>query len=956
MAYKMTKRGSLDNEITYEFFCDTIADMNAIENTYRTLGSIAVVLEGDGGGLEIYITNSQREWTALNISTGESSSTEIDEEAIAEIIDALLENNETINSLSEISETVSEDADTASEAATRATNAASSALGSANSAASSASSAATAANNASSSASQAGSYASAASTSASTAAAKATEAKNSAESAVSAGASAVSATQTAYQHASSAQNSATTASQAATSALNSAQAAQTALESITQDNSELAEDIEEIKNEKANKIGHYEELTVGLADQLTSTVSIFDNVPYNFRTSGGSIDIGNRKDEQKIVGGGVFWHQMAPESSTNWGNTNCNITINNRQIEIVPATDDAIIKYLWMPMHEKHKILVTGTFIHSASTTGIYVGLWRNSFTDTDNYISRKYIQYIDIMEPTDFKYIFSSEGDNEVSLRFELTEGINTQDKITIKNLQIFDLTIMFGDEIASYIYNLEQTTTGAGVAWFRKLFPKSYYEFFEGDYSFVRPQGYKTIGFNQWDEEWENGYYASGTKMNSSNRIRSKNKIHVIPSTKYYINTQYELEIQEYDANQEFIKTSLAYQEIITTTNKTHYITFSTNLNSTSTYDYPICINLSWDGERDGEYEPYESYSYTIDSNIGVLYGIPKLDENNQLYYDGDELKSDGTVTYRYDEVDLGTLAWDYSTAYNRFTSAAFSPIKKPENNDGIVNIMCAPFRVVSANDTKNMNDDFTVGIASSGSICIRCSSFTDRIAFKQAMSGVYLIYEVATPSYEYFEPFTTTQVVNDFGTEELIDTRAIPIPIGHETNYMANLKAKLEMMPNSPDGNGDYIVRQVDGENEYVPLNIPIATNSQLGVVKGNSYGIRVNATGDMYINAASISSEIKPGISNYLPIVPSNQHASAFYGLAKAAGDTTQASSSNSVGVYTNEAKTAIQTMLDVPSKSYVDTKIPTAPVADGTYTLQVTVTNGSQTYSWVSTGA
>ena len=70
MAYKMTKQGSLDNEITYEFFCDTAADMELIEAQYRTLGSIAIVLEGESGGLEIYITNSSREWTALNITSG----------------------------------------------------------------------------------------------------------------------------------------------------------------------------------------------------------------------------------------------------------------------------------------------------------------------------------------------------------------------------------------------------------------------------------------------------------------------------------------------------------------------------------------------------------------------------------------------------------------------------------------------------------------------------------------------------------------------------------------------------------------------------------------------------------------------------------------------------------------------------------------------------------------------
>ena len=59
----------------------------------------------------------------------------------------------------------------------------------------------------------------------------------------------------------------------------------------------------------------------------------------------------------------------------------------------------------------------------------------------------------------------------------------------------------------------------------------------------------------------------------------------------------------------------------------------------------------------------------------------------------------------------------------------------------------------------------------------------------------------------------------------------------------------------------------------------------------MVKAKDYGIKVNSSGELYISKAEITSEVKPGVVNYLPIVPSNQHAAAFYGLAKAAGDTT-----------------------------------------------------------------
>lgn len=67
--------------------------------------------------------------------------------------------------------------------------------------------------------------------------------------------------------------------------------------------------------------------------------------------------------------------------------------------------------------------------------------------------------------------------------------------------------------------------------------------------------------------------------------------------------------------------------------------------------------------------------------------------------------------------------------------------------------------------------------------------------------------------------------------------------------------------------------------------------------------------------VYIAKAS-DSLVKSGINSYAPIVPSNQHTSAFYGLAKASGDITQSTSSNAVGTYTDSAKTAIKNMLGV----------------------------------------
>ena len=96
-----------------------------------------------------------------------------------------------------------------------------------------------------------------------------------------------------------------------------------------------------------------------------------------------------------------------------------------------------------------------------------------------------------------------------------------------------------------------------------------------------------------------------------------------------------------------------------------------------------------------------------------------------------------------------------------------------------------------------------------------------------------------------------------------------------------------------------------------------NVPIAARNVSGVVNVNAdYGIYASDTGRLYTNK-STDAQIKAAIDNYRPITPSIQHSSTFYGLAKAAGDTTQASSDNAVGTYTDAAKTAIKSMLDIP---------------------------------------
>ena len=94
-----------------------------------------------------------------------------------------------------------------------------------------------------------------------------------------------------------------------------------------------------------------------------------------------------------------------------------------------------------------------------------------------------------------------------------------------------------------------------------------------------------------------------------------------------------------------------------------------------------------------------------------------------------------------------------------------------------------------------------------------------------------------------------------------------------------------------------------------------NIPYASTGTAGVVKlGTNGGLKIDSN-SLYTDYATTNS-IKEGTDAFRPITPTNNYVATFYGLAKAAGDNTQASSSNPTGIYTDTAKQKIQELLGV----------------------------------------
>ena len=583
---------------------------------------------------------------------------------------------------------------------------------------------------------------------------------------------------------------------------------------------------------KADVDGSYESMTVGNAEQLVSTVGIEDSTPYLLRTTGGSADIGDRVKLAEITGVSVPFNQTIQDvANTNpvGGSLTKDATNHTVKYEFsAPSNQNyAYLSFAEISKGLRHVIFASYVLADaSEQITSVWGKVFHSGASISDTAVIGKRYTFLQKDGAIGWPLFGCSWVEGSVEAGTSLY--------FTFKDVMCIDLTLLFGSTIADYIYSLETATAGAGVAQLKAwgFCTKPYYAYDAGSLLSVETSAHREVGFQQWDEQWEVGGISSvdGSKYTDANRIRSKNYIPVLPNTQYYFRTPatvLDWKLVFYDAEKAFISYTTKKNQVFTTPTNCAYMMIAENATDYgTTYNHDICINLHWDGERDGEYEPYEEHTYPLDSDL-VLRGIPKLDANNNLYYDGDEYESDGTVTRKYGIVDLGTVEWFYNedsrlTAGGYFTARP-AEIPLTNNSDRV----CSKYPVVpqigltEIISTYGASVDKIAFAAGNDFIFVIDSAYSTPSDFTTAMSGVYMVYKLATPTTESADPYQETQICNDFGVEEFVDTRTVPIPVGYTALYQPNLRAKLEMAPDSPDGSGDFIVRQTNGTNEYVAI---------------------------------------------------------------------------------------------------------------------------------------
>lgn len=505
----------------------------------------------------------------------------------------------------------------------------------------------------------------------------------------------------------------------------------------------------EIKDTYARKDGFYETMGVGTAVNLAGQQDRSNSD--KFRTSGGSEDIATGTARlESIKGNAIAWNQYR-NVTNGYSNISNGITIT----------------------YQNGIYTVSGTQTSANTNTRPLLNIDDNSYfieghkyalmlTDVRGLNQNVYIRdnFGGNTPITTSSYIFTH---TQSRARFALYFWDNASEVHTAEDIQFcanyFDLTLIYG------IGN-EPSTVAQFEADYQRWFGRAlgYEPYDAGSLKPVLMTGYKTVGFNLLDPE--------------------TGKAHLVGT---YGNTNVEQGLYCYEISGNY--TSITDEEGNTITpNANGYFMVDTPQEITvAGADEETCIHLTWSGWRNGETELHwnEVKQMPITTLTGKLNG-----EGSSVVVFPDGMKSAGDVfdeikvengvvkaVKRIDSVDLGSFTW--SRKDNTETNSSYT-CKIPQMRDvGTNNFLTAGYvnrgrgnydsticgmstGWYSGGNGRNVyisNDIYHVGLSAS--------------AFKTAMSGVMLYYELNTPEEYILDNFELPIrfKVDDFGTEEQV-----------------------------------------------------------------------------------------------------------------------------------------------------------------------------------------
>lgn len=299
---------------------------------------------------------------------------------------------------------------------------------------------------------------------------------------------------------------------------------------------------------------------------------------------------------------------------------------------------------------------------------------------------------------------------------------------------------------------------------------------------------------GVNVWDEEWEaGGFNPDGSKSAVADRIRSKNYIPCVGNTSYYIkqgtlsDTAWSYFIF-YDESKSMIGSRATVYGTFTTPSNARYMKFNTHNSYGDTYNNDISINYP---STDTSYHAYEGDTYTTALGTTVYGGT--LDVTTGVL----------TVTHGY--IDMGDCSWSRLSAGGDKYVFYTTTISKALN----YNFITSAYK--NAETTRGSLNDGECGVTNTSdyTFCVRDDRYSDANAYKTAVSGYQLCYELATPqTYQ----LTSQQVDLLLGTNHLWSDGEITVEYGVHPYYNPTpfaSKPLIKVTGTGTLGIGEYIL---------------------------------------------------------------------------------------------------------------------------------------------------
>jgi len=211
--------------------------------------------------------------------------------------------------------------------------------------------------------------------------------------------------------------------------------------------------------------------------------------------------------------------------------------------------------------------------------------------------------------------------------------------------------------------------------------------------------------------------------------------------------------------------------------------------------------------DFHKDGSLRPNEVKDVIISTSRNTIF-LPLTEP----LYGGNYIDEDG-LHKNYASVDMGSLTWTYDTANNRFSTTIADKVNVSVARTGVV--YCEKYPCYSNGGAIADVPDKHISTGTNKVVFVNDTSYTDATTFKSALSGVMLIYELATPTLIPLTPSQAKAMASlvSYEGKTYIDTADIYAKATLDVTYgMTNIVAMTIENGNKADYNRALIESEI------------------------------------------------------------------------------------------------------------------------------------------------